>query len=351
MTANKPFSTSRRTFVQGSTAAAAAATTLSLGGQAHAADGEEGTAENPYVVKVATVAPPGTPWATLLNRGFKKKVKKASEGRIKIKTYLGGALGDEISTAEACKRGTIQIFAGTAGALAAAVPELDVLELPYSFKSLKHADHVLDDVIREDLARLLWERGYHLMFYSENGYRSIGSNRAVRSKADLAGLKMRSQQSDVHLNTWRALGASPVPMAVTEVLSALQTGVVDGFDNTPLFSFAASWYQAITHFTLSRHIYQAGIVVASRKFWEPLPDDIKKIMMGDPANLSKKGRRGVRAIGPMLIENFRGAGIEVIEPTDGEMAAFKADAKPVWEKFRDTTSAEGKALFDKIRSA
>ena len=341
MTQRSKFSTTRRRFVQGTTAAAAS--TFFIGGKAFADEPE-------HVMKLATVAPPGTPWADQMKK-IKRRIKKESEGRIKVKTYLGGALGDEISTAESTKRGSIQVFGGTAGALASGVPELNVLELPFLFDNEKKADHILDDVIRDDLDRLLWDRGYKLWFFSENGYRSMGSNFPIHSPADLKGKKMRSQESDVQLNTWRAFGASPVPIAVTEVLSSLQTGVVDGFDNTPLFTFAASWYQSITHFTLTKHIYQPGLVVLSRKFWETLPADLQTIVMGDPAKLSKKGRRGVRAIGDLLIQNVVDAGIELIKLSGSERAAFASKAGEVHDKFRDTASAEGKALFDKIKAA
>lgn len=333
-------STTRRRFVQGT--AAAAASTFFIG-RARADEPE-------FVMKVATVAPVGTPWATQLKK-VKTAIKEQSAGRIKVKTYLGGALGDEIATAEATKRGTIQCFGGTFGALASAVPELDVLELPYLFPSEKKADEILDTVIRDDLDALLWDRGYKLLFFSENGYRSIGSTFAVSSPADLKGRKMRAQQSDVHLNTWKALGASPVPIAVIDVLPGLQTGVVDGFDNTPLFAFAASWHQAITHYTLTKHIYQAGVVVLSRKFWESLPADLQTVVMGDPADLAKKGRRGVRAIGPMLEQNFVEAGITLNKLSDGERSAFAATAQEVHDKFRSATSAQGKALLDKIKAA
>jgi TRAP-type C4-dicarboxylate transport system substrate-binding protein len=292
----------------------------------------------------------GTPWATQLKK-VKNAIKEQSGGRIKVKTYLGGALGDEIATAEATKRGTIQCFGGTFSDLASAVPELDALELPFLFSSEKKADDVLDNVVREDLDALLWERGYKLMFFSENGYRSIGSTFPVTSPADLAGRKMRSQQSDVHLNTWKAFGASPVPISVIDVLPGLQTGVVDGFDNSPLFTFAASWHQAITHFTLTRHIYQSGVVVLSRKFWESLPADLQTIVMGDPADLAKKGRRGVRAIGPMLEQNFIDAGITLTKLSDGERSAFASKAEDVHDKFRSSTTEQGKALLDKIKKA
>lgn len=334
-------SPTRRRFVQGT--AAAAASTFFIGrARAH---------EPEFVMKIATVAPAGTPWAKQLKK-LKKKIKVESEGRIKVKTYLGGALGDEISTAEATKRGTIQCFGGSAGALASAVPEIAVLELPYLFKNEKAADRIIDEVIGEDLERLLDERGYKLWFTTVNGYRSIGSNFEVNEPADLAKKKMRSQESDVHLDTWRhVMGASPVPISVTEVLSSLQTGVVDGFDNTPLFSFAASWHQAISHFTLTKHIYQPGIIVLSKKFWDALPPDLQTIVLGDPAKLAKKGRRAVRALAPMLLQNFTDSGIQLNELSDAKRAVFAARADQVHANFRKNASDEGKALLDKIKAA
>lgn len=299
-------------------------------------------------MKVATVAPPGTPWAKQLRR-FKKAIKEQTEGRIKIKTYLGGGLGPEEATAEATKRGSIQVWGGSMGALSSLVPETACLELPFLFSKEKAADKILDNVIRQELEGLLWDRGFKLLFFSENGYRSIGSSFPIHSPADLKGKKMRSQQNDVHLNTWKAMKASPVPIAVTEVLSSLQTGVVEGFDNTPLFAFAASWHQAITHFTLTKHIYQPGIVLASRKFWETLPAELQTVIMGDPADLAKKGRRGVRAIGPMLEQNFVDSGIELIKLSASERSAFARNAEEVHDKFRRATSAAGKAMFDKIK--
>ncbi len=308
-------------------------------------------AEAEFTMKVASVAPAGTPWAKHL-RALKKRIQNDSGGRIKVKAYLGGALGDEIATAEATKRGAIQVFGGTAAALASAVPELAVVELPFLFDRVAQADHVLDHVIRQDLEKLLWDRGYKLAFYSENGWRSIGTNFGpVHGPKDLAGKKMRSMESDVHLATWRALGASPVPIPVTEVLSALQTGVVDGFDNTPLFTFAASWYQGINNFTLTRHSYQPGLVVISRKWWEKLPADLQQVVLGDPAAESKKGRRGVRAIRKMLVQNFTNAGIAVYEPTAAERAAMRQATRKVHDEFARKTGSAGKRLLDKIRKA
>lgn len=341
MTGHK-LSPTRRRFVKGAATTAAIAPFF-IGRNAKAAD---------FTLKFATVAPNGTTWANTAKK-FKRHVEKASNDAIDVKTYLGGGLGGEIETAEACKRGAIQGWGGSMGALASAVPEVEAFELPYLFKSTKNAHKVLD-AVRQEVHDLLWDRGYKLAFFSQNGFRSIGSTTPIRSLGDLKGKKMRSLQNDVHLDTWKAMGASPVPMSVTEVLSSMQTGVIDGYDNTELFAFAAAWYVATKSFTLTRHIYQPAAIVFSRKWFESLPKDLQDLLSGDAETLLKMEKRSFRsvdAMGPQLVQNFRDAGIEVIEPGSGELDAFKKATKGVDQKFKKRTSKAGKSLLKAIDKA
>lgn len=333
-------STTRRRFAK--TTAAAAASTFFIGRSAKADD--------PIVLKLATVAPTGTPWADQIHE-IKKDIKLKSGGRIKLKAFLGGGLGPEVETAEATKRGTIDIFAGSAGALASAVPELECLELPYLFPDMIKADKILDEVILEDVKRILLSRGYVFGFWGENGERSIGSTFPIKGLADVKGKKMRSQENPVHIQFWKDVGASPVPIAITETLSSLQTGVVDGFDNTPLFAFAASLYQAVQHWTMTNHIYQPGIIVMSKKTWDKLPPDLQAVMFADPAKLAKKSRRGVRAMNPQLIENFKNAGITVNELSAADRASFASAAAIGHATFLKRANTEGAALLKKIQGA
>jgi len=301
-----------------------------------------------FVLKVASIAPDGTPWSEHLNV-WKSKIEKDSGGRIKIKTYWGGILGDENVTVGETKRGAISLFAGSVAALSSGVPELSVLELPYLFRNLDEVDHVLDDVLFQDAKALLYERGFVLLFWHENGWRSMATSFGfVHSPSDLKGKKMRSQEADTHLEMYRAFGASPVPIAATEVLSSLQTGVVDGFDNTPLFAFASSWYQGVKYFTVTRHIYQPGILVMSRKSFEELPADLQGLITRDPAKEAAKGRAMVRALTPMLLENFKAAGVGLEEITEAERAAFELAAKPVHAWFTKTKSKRAVAMLKKI---
>ncbi|MBI3181597.1 MAG: TRAP transporter substrate-binding protein [Myxococcales bacterium] len=300
------------------------------------------------VAKIATVAPDGTPWAEQL-RAYKNKVEKGSEGRIKVKPYLGGALGDENVTASETKRGAIQIWGGSTGALATMVPELALFELPYLFRSEKEADYVIDEVLFEDMKKVLAARGFTVLFWAENGYRSFGTAFGpVKTPEAMKGKKMRSQESEVHIEMYRALGASPVPIAVTEVLSSLQTKVVDGFDNTPLFTFAASWHQGIKHYSLTEAIYQPGIVVANKAWFDSLSPEDQKLLSADAKQEAATGRAGVRELAPLLIENFKNAGIAVHTLTPEDKAAFAKLTEPGHDKW---IQGKGKSAAPMLKRA
>ena len=300
------------------------------------------------VAKLATVAPDGTPWSQQL-ADFKVRVEKIAGDRIKVESYIGGVLGDENVTASETKRGAIQIWGGSTGALATIVPELALFEMPYLFRTPAEADHVMDEVLFDDVKKLLASRGLTLIFWAENGYRSFGTKFGpVKKAADFKGKKMRSQESEVHIEMYRALGALPVPMAVTEVLSNLQTGVVDGFDNTPLFTFAASWHQGISHYTLAEAIYQPGIVVANKAWFDKLPADIQKAFLEDQHGEAKRGREAVRMIGPELVANFESNGIKVHTLTDAEKDAMAKACEPAHDKW---LAAKGKSAAPMVKKA
>ena len=333
----KPLESNRRNFMVGS---AAAATTFFIGrSRAHAATDAEIT------LKFATVAPSGTPWSKHTSR-LKKRVKEGTDGRVRVKVYLSGSLGDEQSTVSRCRKQGIDGWAGTMAAMASIVPELAAFELPYLFPSVQKADEIIDRHVKGEVERLLTRANFKLLFFSENGHRSIGSNFGfIRSTGDLRGKKMRSQQHDVHQNTWRALGASPQPIPVTEAMTALQTGVVDGFDNTPLFTFAASWFQAITHFTLTRHSYQPALAVMNLDTWNSLDPAVQALVAGNIDDESAYGRKKVRAIRQQLIDNFAAAGIAVHDSTASELAAFAKATRPTHKKF---TGKYGSTLYKAI---
>lgn len=302
----------------------------------------------PVVARVGSVAPDGTPWAEWVDN-VKKRMEKEANGQLKMKLYLAGKLGGEKEMVEDVKRGTLQMFGGSVGALAAQhVPELNVFELPYLFESDAETNHVLN-AVRPRVKKLLEQRGFIMSMWAENGWHGYGvKGKCLKGPDDMKGLKMRSQESTIHLETYRAFGASPVEMAVPEVLSALQTGTVDGYSNTPLFSFATSWYSGITHFTYTKHIYQPALMVISKKWFESLTPALQKILI-DPKE-EESGFQQVRALTEPLLDNFTAAKVTVCRLTPAQTKAFAAKARPVWDSFGKTNAAN-KAMLDAVLAA
>ncbi len=301
--------------------------------------GPEARAGDEVVLKFASVAPEGTPWTEQLT-DIKKRVEAGSE--VKFKLYPGSMLGGEVETLRKARRNQIQGWGGSTAAIAEALslPSLNVFELPFMFESEAEVDYVMDAMF-DLMAAKIREKGFVLSFWHVNGWHNFAAKKPIKSPADLAGLKMRSQESPVHLAAFNALGAQPQTLPVPEVLSALQTDIVSSFSNTPLFTAATGWYEGgITHYTITHHIYQPAAIIYNAEFWDSLTAEQQALIDGDRAEETKKGRETVRAMTPELLEMFRENGIEVINLTPDEIKPFADLCKDVPEEFKDEIGAD-----------
>jgi tripartite ATP-independent transporter DctP family solute receptor len=304
-----------------------------------------------YTMKIATVAPDNTPWSELLKM-YKANVEKESGGKIKVKVYLGGTLGDENESVLECKRGQIQAVGVSTGALASEIPDLNVVEIPFLFHDADEADYVIDGVLGTALDPIFKDYGFVLGFWSENGFRQFGlKDGFVKSPADLKGKKMRSQETSVHLDMWKAFGASPKAIPTTEVLTALQNGTVDGFDQALLYAIAASWYTSVKYFTISNHIYQPAVIAFNKDWFDGLPSDLQKVVVDEGRKIQAKGRKAIRKMNPKLIDALKDNGVKVYELTASERAAFEKAAEPVRANFRKTAGKRAAGLLDSVEAA
>ncbi len=303
-----------------------------------------------YVMKIATVAPDGTPWADLLKK-YKKDVEKASDGKITVKLFLGGTLGDENETVLKCKRGQVEAVGASTGAIASQVPEVNVVEVPYLFRSAEEADYIIDNVLTKEFETIFPTYGLVLGFWSENGFRHFGTkDKFVKKPSDLKGKTMRSQESPIHLAMYRAFGASPNAIPTTEVLTALQNGTVDGFDQAILYALAASWYKSIKYYTVSNHIYQPAAIIFNQDWYNKLPADLQKVIVEQGRKIQEKGRKGVRGMLPDLLQILKDEGVQVYELTDSEKQVFEKAAEPVRKEFRKTQGKKATELLDKVEA-
>jgi len=311
---------------------------------------EASTQAKEVVVKMGTVAPSGTPWSDELY-GMKKRVEKESNKSLKFKVYLGGQLGGEHEILQGIQRGRIQGGGLTATALAAAVPELDLLEVPYIFSSSRQADCVLDNHLKEPFTQLFAAKGLVFVTWAENGWRNIGTkNKAIRSPADLRGVKIRSQESKVHKAYWQRIGASAIPMAVPEVLPALQTGVVEGFDQTALMTLAAEWQTAIKFYSVTEHIYQPAAIVYSKSFFDSLPPEQQKILMGNGNGMAPRARGAVRRLSGQLIKALEANQVQITKLTPAEKAAFQQAAAGLGDQMAGQLGGQSAMIFQKLKA-
>ncbi len=284
-------------------------------------------AQAKFELNFGTVAPAGTPWSDQLD-GIKKRIEAKSGGQIKVKLFLGGALGAEIEMIQDVRRGErLQGGGFSTGAVGEApdIPLLEMIELPYLFGNEQQADAVLDEVLYEPATKALAEKGVAFYSWTENGWRSFGTkgDSAPTSPEMLKEYKMRSQESPVHLNMYKAMDVQAVAKPVTETLSSLQNGIVTGFDNTPLFSLAAGWTEPITHYTLTKHIYQPAAVMYSKSFIDSLSPEFQAIVMDDPMGEAAKGRAAVRKLEKDLLNTITEMGKEVVTLTPDQLKAYR----------------------------
>jgi len=299
-------------------------------------------------VKFGTVAPAGTPWADTLEQ-IKKKVEAESKGEVKINVFLGGQLGGELEILNDIRRGRIQGGGLTSAALGAVITEINVLEIPFLFDSLEEADFVLDNYLLEPFKKLFSDKGLIFVTWAENGWRNIGNRtKFIKAPKDLVGVKIRSQESSTHLAFWKKINASPIAMSVTEVLPALQTGVVDGFDNTALFTLAAEWHTGIKYYTVSQHIYQPAAVVYSKKFWDGVPETDRKILMAEGNGMAAPSRKAVRSLGNELMDVLKGSGIKIHTLSNSERENFKNSVRGIDLEIVKNLGGDSQKIYDLI---
>lgn len=237
------------------------------------------------VLKVAEVQPAGYPTVVAL-QNMGEKLKKATDGRLEMKVYAGGVLGDEDQALQQVQLGAIDMIRVSLAPVTTIAPETSVLTLPYIFRDEDHMHKVLDgDVGKTITDKFDKDPAARMIFlgWTDAGVRNMITKKPIAKPEDLKSMKIRVQNSAVSLATLKAMGANPVAMGVSEVFSAMQTGVVDGTENNPP-TFVAHNYMPVTkYYTLTGHFMQPEMILFSKTAWNKLSAD-------DQALLKKLGK-------------------------------------------------------------
>ncbi len=232
----------------------------------------------PIKIKFSHVVAPDTPKG-LAAQKFKALAEKLSNGRVQVQIYPNSQLYKDKEEIEALQLGAVQMLAPSLSKFGPlGTREFEAFDLPYIFPDKAALYRVMDGPVGTGLFAKLESKGIHGVAFWDNGYKQIHSNKPVKTVADLKGQKLRIQSSKVLDAQMRALGASPQVLAFGEVYTALQTGTVDGGENTLSNIFTQKMYEVQKHLTISDHGYIGYGVIFNKKFWDGLPADIRSLL-------------------------------------------------------------------------
>ncbi|WP_412776871.1 TRAP transporter substrate-binding protein [Thalassospira lucentensis] len=203
-----------------------------------------------------------------------EEVAKNTDGKVKIDVYPSSQLGKIQELAEGVSMGSIALSHNTAGAISSLYEDFGVLDIPYLYRDYDHLMNVVDihSPVMEKLNQgLIDNTGMRVLYAFYFGTRQLTADRAIKTPADLAGVKIRAIPSPVYLTAVEGLGAAPVPVDWSEVPTALATGIVQGQENPVNVALVHKLYDVQSHMMLTGHISAAEIVVINEEIWQGFP--------------------------------------------------------------------------------
>lgn len=268
---------------------------------------------------------------------FKEFVEKNSKGRIEVKRYTDGQLGNINECMEAVQMGVIQMTYPTISDLTAFDKRLGVTELPFMFPDFDTALKVLHGELGVKIEPMIKKLKMIPVGYFSNGNRSISTNtKPIYTPADLKGVKIRTMQSPVHIATFKALGANPTPISYSELYTSLQQGVVDGQENSALIMTDISLETVQKYYSLTNHVVSIVVPVVSEKWFETLPADLQKVVLDGSKVFEKKWNQYFDASEEKAREKMLKAGMKINDLTPAQRAEFQKVAQQVYKEFEST---------------
>lgn len=299
------------------------------------------------VIKLGHIAEPTHPYG----KGgdyFAKLVAEKSGGEIEVKVFPNSQLGGQKDLIEGLVFGSVDMALVGTAALGQFQPQISLFDLPFLFDDRPHAYRSLDTVGME-IGKALEPRGIKLLGYMENGIRHMTNNvRPIKTPADMKDLKIRVQTNKIHIEMIKALGASPTPMDLSELYSAMQQGTVDGQENPSAHIYTKRFYEVQKYASLTAHAYAPEPVLISMITWKKLTPKQQKIIQ-DAANESIAWQRKISEDEDNDYWNkIKATGKMEVISVDRKL--FQEATKPVIAMFAKTVGEDNIKKVDALRA-
>lgn len=307
-------------------------------------------------LKIATLAPQNSSWATQFTAGA-KEVEERTAGRVKLKFYWGGAQGSESKVLQKIKIG--QLHGGTFSPtdFQERYPDVNIYGLPFFFESHEEVDYVRER-IDQKLKQGFDDLGFVTYGFAGGGFANILSNEPVRSHDDLKGKKVWLPEGDlISYEAMKALQLSPVPLPVTDVLTGLQTGLIDIVAIPPVVALALQWHTKVKYVTQIPVLYAMGFMAIDKRALRRVSDEDQAIIAEVMQGVYSAVDNASPAEGENAISALLGVGIEDVSPVPGEFERIRSAMDDTNQRlaergmFSEELLAEMRAYVEDFRAA
>ncbi|MFQ5693707.1 MAG: TRAP transporter substrate-binding protein DctP [Nitrospinota bacterium] len=284
------------------------------------------------LIKFATLAPDGSTWMKVM-RQFARAVKEKTGGQVRFRIYPGGVQGDEKNVVQKIRIGQLHSAGFTGVGLGEILPEVRVLELPFLFFREEEVDFV-HERIDPRLSRAFERKGFVLLGWAEVGLVHLFSKNAIRSRADLERSKLWAWEGDPLAKAYfKALGLAPISLSVTDVLTSLQTGLIDTVYASPLAAIALQWFTRVKYMTRLPVSNATGAVLVSKRVFDRLSPEQRAVLKAEGRRQFNRLIRLSREENRKAIVEIQKEGVELLPmPSPKDLRDFLDVGRSTWKR-------------------
>ncbi len=292
------------------------------------------TAAVARTIKLGTLAPEGSIWHEII-RDMAEAWKAAPGADIGVRIYPGGVAGDEADMIRKMRIGQLHAAALTGAGLAMIAPEILAMQMPMMFRSDAELDYVRQR-IGPQLAAILEANGFKLLSWGDAGWVHFFAQRPVVYPDDLKSQKLFTWAGDsATLEAWQRAGFRPVPLAATDIHTALQSGLINAIPTTPIAALSFQWFGLAKHMTNLKWAPLVGALVISTRTWRDLPDAAKPDLLRAARRVGERLKRVVPKLGDEAVEVMKKHGLVVHQVPDDAAAAWERVARASYASVED----------------
>jgi C4-dicarboxylate-binding protein DctP len=289
-------------------------------------------AQQPMIIKFSHVVADGTPKGQAALK-FKEAAERLLPGKVKVEVYPNSQLFGDAKEIEAVLLGDVHFIAPSLSKFEKFTKVLQVYDLPFMFADMQAVDKFQDSKVGQDMLKSMEKKGLLGLAYWHNGLKQLSANKPLLVPEDAKGVKFRVQSSDVLVSQFQAVGANPQKLAFSEVYQALQTGAVDGQENTWSNIYSQKYQEVQSDFTESNHGLIDYMVITNAKWWNGLPPDIREGLTKAMKEATAVNNKVADDLNKDAKAKVAASKAKIHQLTPEQRKKWQEAMKPVWKKF------------------